>query len=257
MTNTKNNTVNPSQIQETADTKESLRLANETVKNILDQTDVMAKAVSESSNVMLDIHAKATNNDETLKGIEKTVNEDHTLQKENKTILTSVNKSSEAIEQDVATVRESAENVSTSNLNLMENFAQQADIWEKIITTSNEAYTNEVIKISELLTVIQKTVDQQDPSEQLDSLLDQSKELKEETVALVEQQRKDTQSFNEQLDVNKKDMKADTDRLVTAVNDIKGYNQNFENLQASLETITLRLAMTKEPSDEKSASKQA
>ena len=52
-------------------------------------------------------------------------------------------------------------------------------------------------------------------------------------------------------------MKADTDRLVTAVNDIKGYNQNFENLQASLETITLRLAMTKEPSDEKPASKQA
>lgn len=258
MTNAKNNTtVNPSQIQETADTKESIRLTSETVKNILDQTDVMAKAVSESSNIMLDIHAKATNNDETLKGIEKTVNEDHALQKENKTILTSVNKSSEAIEQDVATVRESAEAVSTSNLNLMENFAQQADIWEKIITTSNEAYTNEVIKISELLTVIQKTVDQQDPSEQLDSLLEQSKELKEETVALVEQQRKDTQSFNEQLETNKKDMKADTDRLVTAVNDIKGYNQNFENLQASLETITLRLAMTKESSEEKPASKQA
>lgn len=255
MTNAKNNTVN--NIQETADTKESIRLTSETVKNILDQTEVMSQAVSESSNIMLDIHAKATNNDETLKGIEKTVNEEHALQKENKTILTSVNKSSEAIEKDVATVRESAEAVSTSNLNLMENFAQQADIWEKTITTSNEAYTAEVIKISELLTTIQEKVDQQDPSEQLDSLLKQSKELKEETLALVEQQRKDTQSFNEQLETNKKDMKADTDRLVTAVDDIKGYNQNFDNLQASLETIALRLSMTKEPTEEKPASKQA
>ena len=255
MTNAKNNTVN--NIQDSADTKESIRLTTETVKSIFNQTEIMSQAVSESSDIMLDIHAKATNNDETLKGIEKTVNEEHALQKENKTILTSVNKSSEAIEKDVATVRESAEAVSTSNLNLMENFAQQADIWEKTITTSNEAYTAEVIKISELLTTIQEKVDQQDPSEQLDSLLKQSKELKEETLALVEQQRKDTQSFNEQLETNKKDMKADTDRLVTAVDDIKGYNQDFENLQASLETITLRLAMTKEPNDQKPASKQA
>lgn len=256
MTNAKNNTpVN--NIQQSADTNESLRLANETVKNILDQTDVMAKAVSESSNVMIDIHAKATNNDETLKAIEKTVNEDHQLQKENKTILTTVNKSSEAIEKDVATVRKSAEDVSTSNLNLMENFAQQADIWEKTITTSNEAYTNEVIKISELLTTIQTKVDEQDPRELLDNLLDQSKELKEGMSNLVEQQRKDTQSFKEQLDTNKTDMKADTDRLVAAVEDIKGYNQNFDTLQASLEAITLRLSMTEEPTDEKPASKQA
>ena len=74
---------------------------------------------------------------------------------------------------------------------------------------------------------------------------------------LVEQQRKDTQSFKEQLDTNKADMKADTDRLVTAVEDIKGYNQNFDNLQASLETITLRLSMTEEPTDKKPASEQA
>lgn len=256
MTNAKNNTT-VNNIQQSADTKESLRLANETVKNILDQTDVMAKAVSESSNVMLDIHTKATNNDETLKAIEKTVSEDHQLQKENKTILTTVNKSSEAIEKDVATVRKSAEDVSASNLNLMENFAQQADIWEKTITTSNEAYTNEVIKISELLTAIQTKVDEQDPRELLDSLLDQSKELKEGMSNLVEQQRKDTQSFKEQLNVNKNDMKADTDRLVAAVEDIKGYNQNFDTLQASLEAITLRLSMTEEPTDEKPASKQA
>ena len=256
MTNAKNNTpVN--NIQQSADTNESLRFANETLKTILDHSEVVSQAVSESSNVMIDIHAKATNNDETLKAIEKTVNEDHALQKENKTILTTVNKSSEAIEKDVATVRKSAEDVSTSNLNLMENFAQQADIWEKTITTSNEAYTNEVIKISELLTTIQTKVDEQDPRELLDNLLDQSKELKEGMSNLVEQQRKDTQSFKEQLDTNKTDMKADTDRLVAAVEDIKGYNQNFDTLQASLEAITLRLSMTEEPSDEKSASKQA
>lgn len=256
MTNAKNNTpVN--NIQQSADTNEALRFANETLKTILDHSEVVSQAVSESSNVMIDIHAKATNNDETLKGIEKTVNEDHALQKENKTILTSVNKSSEAIEQDVATVRESAEAVSTSNLNLMENFAQQADIWEKTITTSNEAYTNEVIKISELLTTIQTKVDEQDPRKLLDNLLDQSKELKEGMSNLVEQQRKDTQSFKEQLDTNKTDMKADTDRLVAAVEDIKGYNQNFDTLQASLEAITLRLSMTEEPTDEKPASKQA
>lgn len=256
MTNAKNNTpVN--NIQQSADTNESLRFANETLKTILDHSEVVSQAVSESSNVMIDIHAKATNNDETLKAIEKTVNEDHQLQKENKTILTTVNKSSEAIEKDVATVQKSAEDVSTSNLNLMENFAQQADIWEKTITTSNEAYTNEVIKISELLTTIQTKVDEQDPRELLDNLLDQSKELKEGMSNLVEQQRKDTQSFKEQLDTNKTDMKADTDRLVAAVEDIKGYNQNFDTLQASLEAITLRLSMTEEPSDEKSASKQA
>ena len=256
MTNAKNNTpVN--NIQQSADTNESLRFANETLKTILDHSEVVSQAVSESSNVMIDIHAKATNNDETLKAIEKTVNEDHQLQKENKTILTTVNKSSEAIEKDVATVRKSAEDVSTSNLNLMENFAQQANIWEKTITTSNEAYTNEVIKISELLTTIQTKVDEQDPRELLDNLLDQSKELKEGMSKLVEQQRKDTQSFKEQLDTNKTDMKADTDRLVAAVEDIKGYNQNFDTLQASLEAITLRLSMTEEPSDEKPASKQA
>ena len=153
MTNAKNNTT-VNNIQQSADTNESLRLANETLKTILGHSEVVSQAVSESSNVMIDIHAKATNNDETLKAIEKTVNEDHALQKENKTILTTVNKSSEAIEKDVATVRKSAEDVSASNLNLMENFAQQADIWEKTITTSNEAYTNEVIKISELLTEI-------------------------------------------------------------------------------------------------------
>lgn len=256
MTNAKNNTpVN--NIQQSADTNESLRFANETLKTILDHSEVVSQAVSESSNVMIDIHAKATNNDETLKAIEKTVNEDHQLQKENKTILTTVNKSSEAIEKDVATVRKSAEDVSTSSLNLMENFAQQADIWEKTITTSNEAYTNEVIKISELLTTIQTKVDEQDPRELLDNLLDQSKELKEGMSNLVEQQRKDTQSFKEQLDTNKTDMKADTDRLVAAVEDIKGYNQNFDTLQASLEAITLRLSMTEEPSDEKPVSKQA
>lgn len=256
MTNAKNNTpVN--NIQQSADTNESLRFANETLKTILDHSEVVSQAVSESSNVMIDIHAKATNNDETLKAIEKTVNEDHQLQKENKTILTTVNKSSEAIEKDVATVQKSAEDVSTSNLNLMENFAQQADIWEKTITTSNEAYTNEVIKISELLTTIQTKVDEQDPRELLDNLLDQSKELKEGMSNLVEQQRKDTQSFKEQLDTNKTDMKADTDRLVAAVEDIKGYNQNFDTLQASLEAITLRLSMTEEPSDEKPVSKQA
>lgn len=256
MTNAKNNTpVN--NIQQSADTNESLRFANETLKTILDHSEVVSQAVSESSNVMIDIHAKATNNDETLKAIEKTVNEDHQLQKENKTILTTVNKSSEAIEKDVATVRKSAEDVSASNLNLMENFAQQADIWEKTITTSNEAYTNEVIKISELLTTIQTKVDEQDPRELLDNLLDQSKELKEGMSNLVEQQRKDTQSFKEQLDTNKTDMKADTDRLVAAVEDIKGYNQNFDTLQASLEAITLRLSMTEEPSDEKPVSKQA
>jgi hypothetical protein len=256
MTNAKNNTpVN--NIQQSADTNEALRFANETLKTILDHSEVVSQAVSESSNVMIDIHAKATNNDETLKAIEKTVNEDHQLQKENKTILTTVNKSSEAIEKDVATVRKSAEDVSTSNLNLMENFAQQADIWEKTITTSNEAYTNEVIKISELLTTIQTKVDEQDPRELLDNLLDQSKELKEGMSNLVEQQRKDTQSFKEQLDTNKTDMKADTDRLVAAVEDIKGYNQNFDTLQASLEAITLRLSMTEEPTDEKPASKQA
>lgn len=256
MTNAKNNTpVN--NIQQSADTNESLRFANETLKTILEHSEVVSQAVSESSNVMIDIHAKTTNNDETLKAIEKTVNEDHQLQKENKTILTTVNKSSEAIEKDVATVRKSAEDVSTSNLNLMENFAQQADIWEKTITTSNEAYTNEVIKISELLTTIQTKVEEQDPRELLDNLLDQSKELKEGMSNLVEQQRKDTQSFKEQLDTNKTDMKADTDRLVAAVEDIKGYNQNFDTLQASLEAITLRLSMTEEPSDEKSASKQA
>lgn len=256
MTNAKNNTpVN--NIQQSADTNESLRFANETLKTILDHSEVVSQAVSESSNVMIDIHAKATNNDETLKAIEKTVNEDHQLQKENKTILTTINKSSEAIEKDVTTVRKSAEDVSTSNLNLMENFAQQADIWEKTITTSNEAYTNEVIKISELLTTIQTKVDEQDPRELLDNLLDQSKELKEGMSNLVEQQHKDTQSFKEQLDTNKTDMKADTDRLVAAVEDIKGYNQNFDTLQASLEAITLRLSMTEEPSDEKSASKQA
>lgn len=256
MTNAKNNTpVN--NIQQSADTNESLRFANETLKTILDHSEVVSQAVSESSNVMIDIHAKATNNDETLKAIEKTVNEDHQLQKENKTILTTVNKSSEAIEKDVATVRKSAEDVSTSNLNLMENFAQQADIWEKTITTSNEAYTNEVIKISEHLTTIQTKVDEQDPRELLDNLLDQSKELKEGMSNLVEQQRKDTQSFKEQLDTNKTDMKADTDRLVAAVEDIKGYNQNFDTLQASLEAITLRLSMTEEPTDEKPASKQA
>lgn len=256
MTNAKNNTT-VNNIQQSADTNESLRFANETLKTILSHSEVVSQAVSESSNVMIDIHAKATNNDETLKAIEKTVNEDHQLQKENKTILTTVNKSSEAIEKDVATVRKSAEDVSASNLNLMENFAQQADIWEKTITTSNEAYTNEVIKISELLTAIQTKVDEQDPRELLDSLLDQSKELKEGMSNLVEQQRKDTQSFKEQLDVNKTDMKADTDRLVAAVEDIKGYNQNFDTLQASLEAITLRLSMTEEPSDEKPASKQA
>lgn len=256
MTNAKHNTpVN--NIQQSADTNEALRFANETLKTILDHSEVVSQAVSESSNVMIDIHAKATNNDETLKAIEKTVNEDHQLQKENKTILTTVNKSSEAIEKDVATVRKSAEDVSTSNLNLMENFAQQADIWEKTITTSNEAYTNEVIKISELLTTIQTKVDEQDPRELLDNLLDQSKELKEGMSNLVEQQRKDTQSFKEQLDTNKTDMKADTDRLVAAVEDIKGYNQNFDTLQASLEAITLRLSMTEEPTDEKPASKQA
>jgi len=256
MTNAKNNTpVN--NIQQSADTNEALRFANETLKTILDHSEVVSQAVSESSNVMIDIHTKATNNDETLKAIEKTVNEDHQLQKENKTILTTVNKSSEAIEKDVATVRKSAEDVSTSNLNLMENFAQQADIWEKTITTSNEAYTNEVIKISELLTTIQTKVDEQDPRELLDNLLDQSKELKEGMSNLVEQQRKDTQSFKEQLDTNKTDMKADTDRLVAAVEDIKGYNQNFDTLQASLEAITLRLSMTEEPTDEKPASKQA
>lgn len=256
MTNAKNNTT-VNNIQQSADTNESLRLANETLKTILDHSEVVSQAVSESSNVMIDIHAKATNNDETLKAIEKTVNEDHQLQKENKTILTTVNKSSETIEKDIATVRKSAEDVSASNLNLMENFAQQTDIWEKTITTSNEAYTNEVIKISELLTAIQTKVDEQDPRELLDSLLDQSKELKEGMSNLVEQQRKDTQSFNEQLDVNKTDMKADTDRLVAAVEDIKGYNQNFDTLQASLEAITLRLSMTEEPTDEKPASKQA
>lgn len=256
MTNTKNNTT-VNNIQQSADTNESLRFANETLKTILDHSEVVSQAVSESSNVMIDIHAKATNNDETLKAIEKTVNEDRQLQKENKTILTTVNKSSEAIEKDVATVRKSAEDVSASNLNLMENFAQQADIWEKTITTSNEAYTNEVIKISELLTAIQTKVDEQDPRKLLDSLLDQSKELKEGMSNLVEQQRKDTQSFKEQLDVNKTDMKADTDRLVAAVEDIKGYNQNFDTLQASLEAITLRLSMTEEPTDEKPASKQA
>lgn len=256
MTNAKNNTpVN--NIQQSADTNEALRFANETLKTILDHSEVVSQAVSESSNVMIDIHAKATNNDETLKAIEKTVNKDHQLQKENKTILTTVNKSSEAIEKDVATVRKNAEDVSTSNLNLMENFAQQADIWEKTITTSNEAYTNEVIKISELLTTIQTKVDEQDPRELLDNLLDQSKELKEGMSNLVEQQRKDTQSFKEQLDTNKTDMKADTDRLVAAVEDIKGYNQNFDTLQASLEAITLRLSMTEEPTDEKPASKQA
>lgn len=256
MTNAKNNTpVN--NIQQSADTNESLRFANETLKTILEHSEVVSQAVSESSNVMIDIHAKTTNNDETLKAIEKTVNEDHQLQKENKTILTTVNKSSEAIEKDVATVRKSAEDVSTSNLNLMENFAQQADIWEKTITTSNEAYTNEVIKISELLTTIQTKVEEQDPRELLDNLLDQSKELKEGMSNLVEQQRKDTQSFKEQLDTNKTDMKADTDRLVAAVEDIKGYNQNFDTLQASLEAITLRLSMTEEPTDEKPASKQA
>lgn len=256
MTNAKNNTT-VNNIQQSADTNESLRFANETLKTILEHSEVVSQAVSESSNVMIDIHAKTTNNDETLKAIEKTVNEDHQLQKENKTILTTVNKSSEAIEKDVATVRKSAEDVSTSNLNLMENFAQQADIWEKTITTSNEAYTNEVIKISELLTTIQTKVEEQDPRELLDNLLDQSKELKEGMSNLVEQQRKDTQSFKEQLDTNKTDMKADTDRLVAAVEDIKGYNQNFDTLQASLEAITLRLSMTEEPSDEKSASKQA
>lgn len=256
MTNAKNNTT-VNNIQQSADTNESLRFANETLKTILDHSEVVSQAVSESSNVMIDIHAKATNNDETLKAIEKTVNEDHELQKENKTILTTVNKSSEAIEKDVATVRKSAEDVSTSNLNLMENFAQQADIWEKTITTSNEAYTNEVIKISELLTTIQTKVNEQDPRELLDNLLDQSKELKEGMSSLVEQQRKDTQSFNEQLDVNKADMKADTDRLVAAVEDIKGYNQNFDTLQASLEAITLRLSMTEEPTDKKPASEQA
>ena len=256
MTNAKNNTA-VNNIQQSADTNESLRFANETLKTILGHSEVVSQAVSESSNVMIDIHAKATNNDETLKAIEKTVNEDHQLQKENKTILTTVNKSSEAIEKDVATVRKSAEDVSASNLNLMENFAQQADIWEKTITTSNEAYTNEVIKISELLTTIQTKVDEQDPRELLDSLLDQSKELKEGMSNLVEQQRKDTQSFKEQLDVNKADMKADTDRLVAAIEDIKGYNQNFDTLQASLEAITLRLSMTEEPTDEKPASKQA
>ena len=256
MTNAKNNTA-VNNIQQSADTNESLRFANETLKTILEHSEVVSQAVSESSNVMIDIHAKATNNDETLKAIEKTVNEDHELQKENKTILTTVNKSSEAIEKDVATVRKSAEDVSASNLNLMENFAQQADIWEKTITTSNEAYTNEVIKISELLTAIQTKVDEQDPRELLDNLLDQSKELKEGMSNLVEQQRKDTQSFKEQLDTNKTDMKADTDRLVAAVEDIKGYNQNFDTLQASLEAITLRLSMTEEPSDKKPASKQA
>ena len=256
MTNAKNNTA-VNNIQQSADTNESLRFANETLKTILDHSEVVSQAVSESSNVMIDIHAKATNNDETLKAIEKTVNEDHQLQKENKTILTTVNKSSEAIEKDVATVRKSAEDVSASNLNLMENFAQQADIWEKTITTSNEAYTNEVIKISELLTTIQTKVDEQDPRELLDSLLDQSKELKEGMSNLVEQQRKDTQSFKEQLDTNKTDMKADTDRLVAAVEDIKGYNQNFNTLQASLEAITLRLSMTEEPTDKKPASEQA
>lgn len=256
MTNAKNNTA-VNNIQQSADTNESLRFANETLKTILDHSEVVSQAVSESSNVMIDIHAKATNNDETLKAIEKTVNEDHQLQKENKTILTTVNKSSEAIEKDVATVRKSAEDVSASNLNLMENFAQQADIWEKTITTSNKAYTNEVIKISELLTAIQTKVDEQDPRELLDSLLDQSKELKEGMSNLVEQQRKDTQSFKEQLDVNKTDMKADTDRLVAAVEDIKGYNQNFDTLQASLEAITLRLSMTEEPTDKKPTSEQA
>lgn len=256
MTNAKNNTA-VNNIQQSADTNESLRFANETLKTILGNSEIVSQAVSESSNVMIDIHAKATNNDETLKAIEKTINEDHQLQKENKTILTTVNKSSEAIEKDVATVRKSAEDVSASNLNLMENFAQQADIWEKTITTSNETYTNEVIKISELLTAIQTKVDEQDPRELLDSLLDQSKELKEGMSNLVEQQRKDTQSFKEQLDVNKTDMKADTDRLVAAVEDIKGYNQNFDTLQASLEAITLRLSMTEEPTDEKPASKQA
>ena len=107
------------------------------------------------------------------------------------------------------------------------------------------------------MTTIQTKVDEQDPRELLDNLLDQSKELKEGMSNLVEQQRKDTQSFKEQLDTNKTDMKADTDRLVAAVEDIKGYNQNFDTLQASLEAITLRLSMTEEPTDEKPASKQA
>lgn len=75
MTNAKNNTT-VNNIQQSADTNESLRFANETLKTILGHSEVVSQAVSESSNVMIDIHAKATNNDETLKAIEKTVNEE-------------------------------------------------------------------------------------------------------------------------------------------------------------------------------------
>ena len=74
------------------------------------------------------------------------------------------------------------------------NFAQQADIWEKTIATSNEAYTNRSHQISELSTTIQTKVDEQDPRELLTTFLTNQR-LKKACQALGEQQRKDTQKL--------------------------------------------------------------
>lgn len=241
-------------IQKTADTKESIRLTTETLKGVVAQTETMSDTINKTSDTMLEVHAKASANDDVLKKIEETVQDNHKIQQENQGILTKVNESTKIIETNVATARESAEKVSKSNLNLMENFSEQANIWENIITTSNKGYQDEVVTVSELLKDIKALLKEQDPRETTTNILKESKELKKEMTALVEQQRKDTASFNQQMATNKKDMATDTDRFVKAVKEINGYNENFKNIQASLETITLRLNVT---TDTKETPKQA